>query len=95
MRLLAQAGVVAGPIYDMAQVYADPQVKARNMLVDLEDTELGLLRHIGIPIKLSETPGAIRRRAPALGEHSREILLENGYSNEEVGQLIEDSVVSE
>ncbi|MCH8897025.1 MAG: CoA transferase [Chloroflexi bacterium] len=95
LQLLDQAGVVAGPIYDMAQVYADPQVKARNMLVDLEDAELGLLRHIGIPIKLSETPGAIRRRAPALGEHSREILLENGYSNEEVGRLIEDSVISE
>ena len=95
LQLLAQAGVVAGPIYDMAQVYADPQVKARNMLVDLEDAELGLLRNIGIPIKLSETPGAIRRRAPALGEHSREILLENGYSKDEVGKLIEDSVVSE
>ena len=48
------------------------------MVVDLEDPELGRLRHIGIPVKLSTTPGQIRRRAPALGEHSREVLREAG-----------------
>ena len=93
LKLLDEAGVVAGPIYDMAQVYLDPQVKARNMLVDLEDPEMGLLHNIGIPIKLSETPGEIRRRAPGLGEHTREILREYGFSAEEMAALINDSVV--
>ena len=93
LELLEGAGVVAGPIYDMAQVYQDPQVLARDMLVELDDTVLGTLHNIGIPVKLSETPGRIRRRAPGLGEHSREILLEAGFSTAEVEELVLAGVV--
>ena len=85
--------MLAGPIYDMAQVYRDPHVKVGNMLVDLEDPELGLLHNIGAPIKLSATPGQIQRRAPSLGEHTREILREYGFSTEEMAARIDDSVV--
>ena len=92
-QLLDAAGAVAGPIYDMAQVYQDPHVRARNMLVDLEDPELGVLHNIGIPVKLSATPGQIRRRAPALGEHSREILGEHGFNEGEVQTLVESKVI--
>jgi formyl-CoA transferase len=92
MELFEEAGVVAGPIYNMEQVYQDPQVQARDMLVDLEDPELGTLRNIGIPVKLSETPGRIRRRAPSLGEHSVEILKEFGFSLEEVNSLLQAGV---
>ena len=91
--LLEQAGVVAGPIYDMKQVYEDPQVRSRDMVVELSDPDLGTLRHIGVPVKLSETPGSVRHRAPALGEHSEEVLLAAGYSDEEVSGLIKDGVV--
>ena len=87
MAQLEFAGVVAGPIYDMAQVYADEQVLAREMKVTLDDAELGALQNIGVPVKLSATPGSIRHRGPALGEHSREILLEHGYSEGEVAAL--------
>ncbi len=90
---LEKAGVVAGPIYDMESVYNDPQVLARDMLVDLEDPELGTLHNIGIPVKLSATPGSIRHRAPGLGEHSRQVLLEAGLADEEVDRLVEDGVV--
>ena len=90
---LTAAGVVVGPIYDMEQVYQDPQVRAREMLVDLEDSKLGTLHNIGIPVKLSETPGGIRRRAPELGEHSREVLLESGFSGQEIDKLAQDGVV--
>jgi crotonobetainyl-CoA:carnitine CoA-transferase CaiB-like acyl-CoA transferase len=69
-RLLA-AGVPAGPISDYAQVVADPHTAAREMVVE---TATG--RVLGIPVKLSATPGAIRRAAPALGEHTDEILAE-------------------
>lgn len=93
LELLDQAGVVAGPIYDMQQVYDDPQVNARDMVVDLEDETLGVLRHIGVPVKLSETPGGIRKRAPALGEHSREILKGAGFAANEVDALIESGIV--
>ena len=93
LELLAQAGVVAGPIYNMEQVYQDPQVRAREMVIDLEDPELGTLHNIGIPIKLSATPGRINRRAPALGEHSEEVLLAAGFSPDEVALLVENGVV--
>ena len=92
--LLERAGVVAGPIYDMEQVYQDPQVRAREMVVNLDDPDLGTVRYIGVPVKLSETPGSVRRRAPALGEHSREVLEKVGYSEEEIATLIEAGVVA-
>ena len=88
MEQLESAGVVAGPIYDMAQVYADEQVLARDMKVTLEDDELGELQNIGVPVKLSATPGRIRHRGPALGQHTREVLLEHGYTAAEVEELI-------
>ena len=93
LQLLEEAGVVAGPIYNMEQVYRDPQVLARNMMVDTEDPDLGTIRNIGIPVKLSSTPGSIRRRAPALGEHSSEILLERGFAQEEVDNLLAEGVI--
>ena len=93
LQLLDEAGVVAGPIYNMEQVYRDPQVLAREMLVDTEDPELGTIHNIGVPVKLSATPGSIRRRAPALGEHSAEILMEHGFSQAEVDSLLAEGVI--
>ncbi len=93
LELLDAAGVVAGPIYNMEQVYRDPQVLAREMLVDTHDPELGTLHNIGVPVKLSSTPGSIRRRAPALGEHSVEVLLERGFTQEEVASLLAEGVI--
>ena len=95
LELLDKAGVVAGPIYNMEQVYNDPQVLARKMLVDLEDPELGAIHNIGIPVKLSATPGRIRTRAPMLGEHSAEVLLERGFSQSEVDELVSAGVLVE
>ena len=93
LELLDGAGVVAGPIYNMEQVYRDPQVLAREMMVDTEDPDLGTIHNIGVPVKLSSTPGSIRRRAPALGEHSAEILLERGFSQDEVDGLLAEGVI--
>ena len=92
---LAAAGVVAGPIYDMAQVYADPQAQARDMLVTLDDADLGQLPNIGVPVKLSATPGSVRRRAPALGEHTRQVLREHGYTDDEIAALLATGVAAE
>ena len=95
LELLDAAGVVAGPIYNMEQVYQDPQVLAREMLVYWDDPELGTFRNIGVPVKLSATPGRIRRRAPALGEHSAEILGERGFSEAEIAQLRQEGVIAD
>ena len=93
LETLEKAGMVAGPINNIAQVYDDPQVIAREMKVDLEDPDLGTLHNIGIPVKLSATPGRIRRRAPMLGEHSWEILSESGFAEKEIEELFDSGVV--
>ena len=93
MEVLEQVGVPAGPINDLDQVYHDPHVQARRMEVDLNDPELGLLRNIGIPVKLSNTPGRIRHRGPALGEHTREVLEDGGFTPGEIDALLEAGVV--
>jgi len=93
LETLEKAGMVAGPINNIAQVYDDPQVIAREMKVDLEDPDLGTLHNIGIPVKLSATPGRIRRRAPMLGEHSWEILTESGFAEQEIEDLFDSGVV--
>ena len=93
LETLEKAGMVAGPINDISQVYEDPQVIAREMKVDLEDPDLGTLHNIGIPVKLSATPGSIRRRAPMLGEHSWEILTESGFAEQEIEDLFDSGVV--
>ena len=95
MKTLDEAGVPCGPINDLDQVYNDPHVLARNMLVEQEDPEIGTLKNIGIPVKLSETPGRIRRRAPDLGEHTREVLLEAGYSVGDVDRMREAGTLKE
>jgi formyl-CoA transferase len=73
---LLEAGVPAGPIHDYAQVVADPHTRAREMVVEMEHPEAGTVYGLGIPIKLSATPGSIRRPAPLLGQHNDEIRAE-------------------
>jgi formyl-CoA transferase len=79
--------IPCGPINDYAQVFADPQVVAREMVVGVEHPALGPIRSLGSPIKMSGTPPNVRRRAPMLGEHTDEILRAAGYSSEEIEQL--------
>ena len=91
--LLNRAGVPCGPVLDLGQVFSDPQVLAREMLVELPHPEIGTFKTTGLPVKLSQTPGAIDRRPPLHGEHSDEILEDLGLSAEEVRALRERGVV--
>lgn len=81
------AGLPAGPILDVLQMHADPQVQARGMVAEATHSKLGPVKTLGSPVKLSATPAAIRRGAPRLGEHTREILAEAGYANGEIDAL--------
>ncbi len=90
---LESAGVPAGPIYDLAQVYDDPQVRSREMVVETDHPVSGRTRNIGIPVKLSETPGRFRLPAPILGQHTDEILREFGCADAEIGSLRESGAV--
>ena len=93
--ILEKAGVPAGPILNMSEVWSNEQVKFRDMDVVTEHSKAGQINNIGIPVKLKENPGEIKSAAPILGENTREILSEIGYSNKEVNDFIQSQVVSE
>jgi len=94
LALLDANDIPCGPINDYAQVFADPQVLAREMVVETEHPTLGHLRTLGSPIKMSATPPNVSRRAPRLGEHTVEVLGEAGFSNEEIAALREAGAIS-
>ena len=91
--VLNRVGVPCGPVLDLAQVFSDPQVLFRQMLVEMPHPEVGTFRTTGLPVKLSHTPGAIARPPPLHGEHSDEILEEFGFSPEEVRVLRDEGAV--
>jgi crotonobetainyl-CoA:carnitine CoA-transferase CaiB-like acyl-CoA transferase len=88
-----EAGIPCGPVLDLAEVFSDPQVLAREMLVSLPHPEVGTFQTTGLPVKLSETPGAITRRPPLHGEHNREILAELGLEDDEISHLLRAGVL--
>ncbi|MDH5671745.1 MAG: CoA transferase [Myxococcales bacterium] len=90
---LNAAGIPTGPVLDIEQVFADPQVLARQMLVELPHPEVGTFKTTGLPVKLSATPGAITRRPPLLGEHTDEILRESGLDGDEIVTLRRNGVL--
>jgi crotonobetainyl-CoA:carnitine CoA-transferase CaiB-like acyl-CoA transferase len=71
---LEAAGIPSGPVLEFDQAMADPHVVARGMAVDTAHPAAGTVKTLGIPLKLSDTPGALRRPAPRLGEHTAEVL---------------------
>ena len=91
--ILNDAGVPCGPIYTVDQIFKDPQVLAREMLVEVDHPKCGKIQVTGSPIKLSETPAEITTHPPMLGEHNNSILQEFGFSEEDITKLKEDKVI--
>lgn len=85
---LSAVGVPCGRINDLAAVFADPHLIERGLFVDLPHPILGTVRAIGSPLHLSDTPPVMRRAAPLLGEHTREVLREAGLSEPEIDRLL-------
>jgi len=84
---LEASDIPCGPINDYAQVFADPQITARDMVLETEHPVLGRLRTLGSPIKMSETPADPSRRGPLLGEHTGEVLKEFGFTESEIAAI--------
>lgn len=93
LRLLDEAGVPSGPINTYAEVFAHPHVRARGMLQEVEHPAAGSIKQIGPAVKCSATPPAIRRPAPRLGEHTREVLAEAGYVGADTDTLAAEGVI--
>jgi crotonobetainyl-CoA:carnitine CoA-transferase CaiB-like acyl-CoA transferase len=90
---LDREGVPAGPINTYPETLADPHTLARQMVVDLVHPGAGPIKALGVPVKLSETPGAVERPAPLVGQHTEEILTELAYGEGEQQKLRERGVV--
>jgi crotonobetainyl-CoA:carnitine CoA-transferase CaiB-like acyl-CoA transferase len=93
LRRLQVADVPAGPINDVAEVFADPQVVHRRMRLDLARADGGTVPSVRNPIVMSRSSLVHERAAPLLGEHTREILAEIGYSGADVDRLFAERVV--
>lgn len=87
LALFEHQGLPCGPVYSSLQALDDPQTKAREMVVEVDHATAGRVRTLGLPVKFSSTPGHVRRGAPLLGEHSREVLAEIGFGHAEVEAL--------
>jgi crotonobetainyl-CoA:carnitine CoA-transferase CaiB-like acyl-CoA transferase len=87
LELLDRSDIPRGPINNYAQVFADPQVIARDLVLETPHPVLGPLRTLGSPIKLSATPADPSRRAPLLGEHTADVLREFGFTDAEIAAV--------
>ncbi|MEE8212496.1 MAG: CoA transferase, partial [Acidiferrobacterales bacterium] len=93
LQRLEAVGVPAGPVLDIAQMQADPQTIAREMVIEVPHSRLKKHKTVGAPVKFSATPGGITRGAPILGEHTREVMREYGYTDGEIEVLAADGTV--
>ena len=93
VQLLNDVGVPTGPIYDMSEVFSDPQVISQNMVAQVEHPKLGNLKLVNQALKLNRTPAEVKTATPELGEHTESLLNELGYSKEEILEFVNEKVV--
>ncbi|MFW9878123.1 MAG: CaiB/BaiF CoA transferase family protein, partial [Candidatus Thorarchaeota archaeon] len=93
LKILTDAGIPCGPIFTMDKIFTDPQVLHRKMIKELDHIKAGKIKVIGVPIKLSETPGEIKTAPPTLGQHTEEILTELGYSHEDIINMYKKEII--
>ncbi|MEM4678932.1 MAG: CaiB/BaiF CoA-transferase family protein, partial [Candidatus Jordarchaeales archaeon] len=93
LKVFEENDVPCGPVNEICQVFLDPQVLHREMVVEVEHPRAGKIKQVRFPLKFSEEWCMIRRPPPMLGEHTEEILKELGYSVEEIGELRRKGVI--
>jgi formyl-CoA transferase/CoA:oxalate CoA-transferase len=93
VRLLNDVGVAVGPVNTVAEALAHPQIQARDMVAELTHPDYGPLKLLGIPIRLSDTPGRLDTAPPLYGEHNAAVLQGLGFTDGEIAQLTHDRVL--
>jgi len=92
--ILNDGGLPAGPVNSVLQMHDDPQALDRDMITEVEHPVAGRVKTVGAPVKFHGTPGGVNRAAPVLGQHGREVLLEHGYTDEQVQRLADCGVIA-
>jgi CoA:oxalate CoA-transferase len=87
IKAMSEVGIPAGPINTVGEILEDPHIHARQMVAELTHPQYGPLRVLGIPIKLSDTPGIVENAPPMFGEHNREVLQKLGFTEKELAEL--------
>jgi len=90
LAIMREAGATVGPVYDIADAVVDPHFRERAVIVDVEDKDFGSVPMHNIVPRLSETPGVWSKAAPALGQHTEEVLREAGVSGAQIKQILEN-----
>jgi crotonobetainyl-CoA:carnitine CoA-transferase CaiB-like acyl-CoA transferase len=93
IKFLSKEDVPCGPVYDMDEVFKDPQILHRKMVMEVEYSSVGRIKQLGTPMKFSETPCEIRSPPPSFGEHTEEILKWLGYAEKEILGMRQESVI--
>ncbi len=93
IKLLNEAGIPCGPINNMEELFNDPQIKARDMVIEIEHPTVGRLPVVGSPLKLAKTPVTYLKHPPLVGEHTFEVLRELGFSDNEIQEMEQKNII--
>ena len=81
------------PVYNIDEALSDPQMRHRQMILEMNHPTLGLLKQIGFAVKLSETPAQIRSLGKVVGSDTQQIMVELGYSREDIQRLVKEATI--
>jgi crotonobetainyl-CoA:carnitine CoA-transferase CaiB-like acyl-CoA transferase len=91
---MSREGIPVGPVNSLPEILEDPHIHAREMIQQLTHPDYGPIPQLGIPLKLSDTPGIVQGAPPRFGEHNRAVLSMLGYSNEQIDGYVREGIVT-
>jgi len=94
VKLLDEADISVGPVYDFEEIFSDPHFEHRKVLTEVQHPKLGKIKVLNTPFRFSETPAEVRASSPLWGEHTREVLSDLlGYKKAQIDRLLKEGVI--